>query len=236
MGNFKWNLLNFIMYFPTMVSCVGKVDARFMCVMKYKRNPMYTKWLMETIWLTGVTVCLFYNDWLRALLVWDLPHRVGQFGIITMNLLQHDGCDVSDESYNKTNYDCARNFLGPVINLVIFNNGYHTIHHLYPQLHWYDLPKEHEKQVKPKINPALDEPCMRSYFYRAYINPGIRVHYKTKEPLVVDAGEDKDWVEPFYPKGMTAKDFQPTAAMVLRYLSLLPIKLISPMWSPTMMA
>ena len=37
------------------------------------------------------------------------------------------------------NYNGARNFVGPVINYLTFNNGYHTIHHMYPTMHWSRL-------------------------------------------------------------------------------------------------
>lgn len=38
------------------------------------------------------------------------------------------------------NWNGARNFVGPVINYLTFNNGYHTIHHMYPTMHWSRLP------------------------------------------------------------------------------------------------
>ena len=37
------------------------------------------------------------------------------------------------------NWNNARNFIGPVINYLTFNNGYHTIHHMYPSMHWSRL-------------------------------------------------------------------------------------------------
>jgi len=41
------------------------------------------------------------------------------------------------------NYNGARNFVGPVVNFLTFNNGYHTIHHMHPTMHWSRLAGVH---------------------------------------------------------------------------------------------
>jgi hypothetical protein len=81
------------------------------------------------------------------------------------------------------------------------NNGYHTIHHFYPRLHWSLLVNEHKKQIRPHIHPNLDQPDMAVYAYRTFINPGLRLTY-LKKPIVHTSeqkGADIDWIS--YPKG-----------------------------------
>jgi len=56
-------------------------------------------------------------------------------------MLQHDGCDEGN------NINSARNFTGSIINYLTFNNGYHTIHHMNPKLHWSKLPEMHNKML-----------------------------------------------------------------------------------------
>ena len=92
-----------------------------------------------------------------------------QVAIVTMNHLQHDGCDDEINSINS-----ARNFVGPVINFFTFNNGYHLVHHLKPKLHWSLLPAEHERLVAGKAHEALNQRCMATYMFCAYIYPETR--------------------------------------------------------------
>jgi len=96
-------------------------------------------------------ILLLLLDWRKFLLYVWAPHFFAQWGIVSMNMLQHDGCDPDvdhDSSVEVKNYNGARNFVGPVINYLTFNNGYHTIHHMKPTLHWSQLPVEHERLVK----------------------------------------------------------------------------------------
>jgi len=75
---------------------------------------------------------------------------------------QHDACDVSSD------WNHSRNFVGRAFNWIMCNNGYHTIHHNRAGLHWTELARAHEKEVAPKIDPALDEPSMLVYLLRTY--------------------------------------------------------------------
>jgi hypothetical protein len=53
------------------------------------------------------------------------------------------------------------------------NNGYHTIHHNKAGLHWSKLDAAHDEEVKPRIDPSLDEPSMVWYLLRTYLlQPG----------------------------------------------------------------
>ena len=60
-----------------------------------------------------------------------------------VNLLQHDGCEPAARCR------CARDFIGRLGNWLFFNNGYHTAHHLWWELHWSLLPRYHRRYVRP---------------------------------------------------------------------------------------
>merc|ERR1712008_269590 len=89
----------------------------------------------------------------------------------SINLPQHDGCPSPEED----RYNFARNFTGPILNFFTCNNGYHTIHHLFPGMHWSKLKQEHERIVKPRLHPPLDQPCLLKYIALTYVLPGGRV-------------------------------------------------------------
>ena len=63
-------------------------------------------------------------DWKKFLLYVLVPHQYAAWGIITMNFLQHDGCD------EDTEYNHSRNFVGKLVNWWTYNNGFHAIHHM----------------------------------------------------------------------------------------------------------
>jgi fatty acid desaturase len=59
--------------------------------------------------------------------------------------------------------------VGRAFNWIMCNNGYHTIHHNRAGLHWSVLHTAHAKEVKPRIDPALDERSMIFYLARTYL-------------------------------------------------------------------
>ena len=103
------------------------------------RNNRFLFWraLVEYLVFFGVIVALFAIDWRKALLFAVLPQQVGIFFIQHLNYLQH----IETNSSSKTGH--SRNFTGRWINLFLFNNGYHTVHHDKPGLHWSLAPRAH---------------------------------------------------------------------------------------------
>jgi hypothetical protein len=51
---------------------------------------------------------------------------------------------------------------------MLFNNGYHTIHHHKAGLHWNKVPEAH-KEIQDNINPILMERSFWWYIVRVYI-------------------------------------------------------------------
>ena len=101
-------------------------------------------------------------DWKKALLYIALPHQFALFSILIFNYVQHVHADEESE------YNHSRNFVGPMLNTLLFNNGFHTIHHLRASIHWSETPQAHEK-IKHLIEPHLMEPSFWGYIFRAYI-------------------------------------------------------------------
>src|SRR5690606_38502780 len=120
-ARFRYNLFNALFFFFRISGDILKGDLRYSFAMR-KRNPKwFRQFALEGTVLMGVQVALLLIDWQKFILYWLLPHFYAQWGIVTMNLLQHDGCDASHR------YNHSRNFTGKIMNFFTYNNGYHGI-------------------------------------------------------------------------------------------------------------
>ncbi len=195
-ARFRWHLLNGLFFIAMVGPSIMKGEAAYFRMMKDRAPAWHRQLRIEQIALFGTYAVLLALDvlhptifpGLKFLVFVFIPHKYAAWGIITMNMLQHDGADERDE------WNHSRNFVGKLVNWFTFNNGYHTIHHMHPGLHWSLLPDAHVKEVAPYIHPALDQPSLLAYVVRTFVWPGKRLRY-TGEPLVLPAeGPDEDWV------------------------------------------
>jgi beta-carotene hydroxylase len=100
-------------------------------------------------------------NWKKAVLLIVIPHQVSLFSVLIFNYVQHVHAD-EDSEYNHT-----RNFVG-FINVLLFNNGYHTIHHQSPGLHWSTTPAA-QKKIERFVDPSLNERSFWWYVVRVYL-------------------------------------------------------------------
>merc|ERR1711957_933048 len=135
-------------------------------------------------------ISLIVLNWKKAIVLAFIPHLFAKFCIISLNMLQHDGCDQSSE------HNHSRNFVSPLLNFFAYNNGFHSIHHMHPGWHWKDLPSKHEELVKPHIHPNLEQPSILVYIFKTFVFPGIRIDYLGNPVVLPDAAKDKD--EPWF--------------------------------------
>ncbi len=186
-ARFRWHLLNLLFFTASISTSIMGAELKY-ARFAAKRRPRFTRTLLvETVCMVAFIGALLALDWRKALLYVVLPWQYAAWGIVTMNLLQHDGCDATSP------WNHSRNFVGSVINWFAFNNGYHTIHHLKATLHWSLAPAEHARLVAPHIDKRLEEPSMLAYLARTFFLPGGRKNFDGTPRLPRDPGVDEAW-------------------------------------------
>jgi fatty acid desaturase len=159
--DFEWNLLNLV-HFPNVAG-----PNTFAGVSRWKavanRTEFGRQYLLENLFAFGLTTLLFVHDFWTTLFFVAIPQLYGARCILRINLIQHDGCDVTSD------WNHSRNFVGRAFNWIMCNNGYHTIHHNRAGMHWSELAEAHAREVVPRIDASLDEPSMVRYLLRTYV-------------------------------------------------------------------
>lgn len=115
-----------------------------------------SQYVILVLWI-GIALLI---DWRKAIWFVIIPQQVSLFSVLIFNYVQH--VHANEES----KLDHSRNFTG-MLNFMLFNNGYHTIHHEKAGLHWSVVPAEHKK-IEHLIAPALIERSFWWYIFRAY--------------------------------------------------------------------
>jgi len=185
---FRWNLLNLLGFVPKVAGTITRNDITFAKLMRKQRPTWFRQFAIELGVFLAVTVALFIIDWRKALLYWYVPHLWAAWGIIAINFLQHDGCDATSP------YNHSRNFVGRFFGWWTFNNGFHGIHHMHPNLHWSLAREAHERELAPHIHPALDQPSIFLYAWRAFIWPGKRLTFDGKPVVLPPEAPDRTWI------------------------------------------
>jgi fatty acid desaturase len=186
-ARFRYHGLNLLFFVVSIAPSIMQADATYSRTM-FRRHPRwFRQLLLEVVVLAAVTIALFALSWQKALVLWIVPHLYAQWGIVTMNLLQHDGCNAGSR------FDHSRNFVNPTLNWFVFNNGFHTIHHHHPGLHWSLAPEAHAREIAPHIHPNLDQPSLLAYVWRTFVL-GRRETFDGKPYYPEPAGADTDWL------------------------------------------
>jgi len=156
------NLLTLLSY-PSISSFHQQRPIRDYLKMLWGKNRQ-DFWLaaLQYVALGVFLIGAFLLDWRKALFFIVIPQQFALFAILLFNYVQHVHAEEESE------YDHSRNFVGPMLNALLFNNGYHTIHHIRAGIHWSKTPEAHAK-IDHLISPQLKERSFWWYMIRTYI-------------------------------------------------------------------
>lgn len=169
----KNNLLTLLTY-PTISSYYQQHSIRdYLKTMWRKRRSEFfwsvSQYLVLATWI-GAFLLL---DWKKALLYIVAPQQFALFSVLAFNYLQHVHADEESERNHSRNVD------GKIFNFFMFNNGYHTVHHDQPGLHW-SLTAEAHEEVADEVDPRLNETSFWWLITRVYILGLFIPKFRTK--------------------------------------------------------
>jgi beta-carotene hydroxylase len=122
------------------------------------------------------------------LCAFGIPAFFALWSMMFINYIQHVHCD----PWSKHNH--SRNFVSWFGNFLVFNNGFHTVHHENAGTHWSKLPELHAK-IASEIDPVLNQQSIFWFCIRAYLLGAISDRYRTQQvgraPYDPPAGELK---------------------------------------------
>ena len=154
---FKKNHLLALLVYPTLTSMTQTKEINAYMKGLWRRDKKaFAFAFSEYVVFFGFMVGIFFLNWKKALLFYLIPQQVSLFVIQVFNYVQHVEAD-ENSAWNH-----SRNFVSPVLNALLFNNGIHTVHHFKPGVHWSQTPVLHAEHVH-KIHPALLEPSFFRY-------------------------------------------------------------------------
>ena len=149
--------------YPTVTSLTqARLISPFLRRSRRHNRFIFRRALIEYAVFFGVMIALFLIDWRKALMFAVLPQQVAIFFIQHFNYLQH----IETDSYSEFRH--SRNFTGWFLNLCLFNNGYHTVHHMKPGLHWSLTPQAHA-EVAHKIPRRLLIENFGTFWLRRFV-------------------------------------------------------------------
>jgi fatty acid desaturase len=185
---FRWNFLNQLTFAWVVGGPITRDNFEYAAAMRTRKPRWFLQLCLEMgvfLLFIGVTLAL---SWKKFILFVLIPHQYAAWGIMGVNFIQHEGAD-GEHPYNH-----SRNFTGALTNFFTFNNGYHGIHHMQPALHWSLAPAVHARELRPHLDPRLEQKSMLAFCFRAYIAPGKRLRYDGTPVVLGPPREDEPWV------------------------------------------
>ena len=157
----KNNLFTLLSY--PMVSSKHQMPAifRFLQLTWRERPLRCVFYLSQIAFLAAFIGIALYWNWKKALLYILLPHQISLNVVLIINYIQH----VHADELSRWNH--SRNFIGAFNTWFMMINGYHTIHHEKPSMHWSLAKVEHD-EIAHHIDPQLNAPIF-SYLFKNYI-------------------------------------------------------------------
>lgn len=136
MNRVRYDIYNAARVYPE-IAAIGRSRPKL-----YRRFKFWA-----AVSLSLLALLLLINP-LNALILFILPMPIMLLGLLDNTYQQHKGLDT------RSDYTASRNTTSKLYNLISWNLGYHTAHHMKPSLHWSELPTFHE-EIRQRIPTQL---------------------------------------------------------------------------------
>lgn len=157
------NNLFTLLYYPTVSGSVQqKVNFDYLKLLWKTNRPKCVYYLSQYAAVLTVMIGSLIINWKKGLLYVIIPQQIALNVVLIFNYLQHIHAD------EESKFNHSRNYESPVMNTLLFNNGFHTIHHMKPLAHWSELPALHAK-IADRIDPRLKEKSFGWMIIRSYL-------------------------------------------------------------------
>jgi fatty acid desaturase len=103
-----------------------------------------------------------------------IPSFFALWSMMFINYIQH----VHTDPWSA--HDHSRNFVGKLGNFLVFNNGFHTVHHENAGLHWSKLAERHA-EIEHAIHPALKQQSIWGFCLRSYLLGAFSPRFRTTQ-------------------------------------------------------
>ena len=133
------SLWNFIKYWLRFFM-LGFRDT-FMYLFSRKRKKMYMRLTYGEMSFYAFCIAMCFVNFKATLFIFIIPFAFARLVMMVGNWAQHAFIDISDPEHNTIN--C----INTKYNHTCWNDGYHSVHHLRPALHYTEIPVEFQKSL-----------------------------------------------------------------------------------------
>jgi fatty acid desaturase len=154
-------LVAFAYPFVSMVAQIPLIDA-YVRKARATKPDQYRDILLQLVICWGLPIVPTLIDWRATVAAIWIPRAFSLYVIIYFNYVQHVHCD----PYSEWNH--SRSFTGRLTNFLLFNNGFHAVHHMRPGAHWSVLPKLHA-EVAHRMDPRVNERSLFLWMVDCYL-------------------------------------------------------------------
>lgn len=141
---------------------IGKNRASIQIPEELKKS-LQKENILLLVWFF-ILISLFPTTFLLLI----IPSTIISLSLLLLaNFINHDFCELDSEINH------SRDFLNPLENWLFLNNGYHKAHHLFPSVHWTEIPDLHKQHVSNNSHSErvikFEEDSFFSYLFSEYI-------------------------------------------------------------------
>ena len=160
-----------VTYFFVAAAAQGPLIARFVGRARRSNRRAYAAYLGQYACVFGghaaaLALAIALHGPARGAWVYasalGVPALGALWGLMFTNYVQHVDCDPW------SSWSHSRDFTSRWMNALVFDNGFHTVHHEQPGLHWSELRRAHAR-IAHRLDPRLQERSILGYGFKVYV-------------------------------------------------------------------